>query len=56
MTTKYKQFVCRMKYNTYLRIKAVFPSVKGESAAKYFQRLAQYLEENQFFNIKWGDI
>ena len=43
---KYKQFHCRMKYNTYLRLKASYPSLKNESAANYFERLAKYLEKN----------
>ena len=41
---KYKQFHCRMRWNTYLKLKAVFPSLRGESAAHYFERLAKYLE------------
>ena len=41
---KYKQFMARMNLNTYDRLKKVFPSEKGESAASYFNRLAVYLE------------
>ncbi len=33
-----------MKYNTFSRLKKVFPSLHEESCAKYFERLAKYLE------------
>jgi hypothetical protein len=41
---KYKQFVCRMKYNTYLRLRRAFPAIRGETAAHYFERLAKWLK------------
>lgn len=41
---KRKQFMARMKWNTYLRLRRVFPSLRGESAAHYFERLAKHLE------------
>lgn len=43
---KHKQFLARMKYNTYLRIKKEFPVMKGESMTSYFERLAKHLETN----------
>lgn len=41
----FKQVIIRIKYNTFLRLKRVFPARRKESAADYFERLAQYLEE-----------
>jgi len=47
---KYKQFIARMNYNTWVRIKAVFPSIKGESCQNYFKRLAKHLEAFEDYN------
>jgi len=41
---KFKQVFIRIKYNTFRRIKAVFPAQRGESASSYFERLAKFLE------------
>ena len=35
----------RLKWSTWKRLKRVFSSVRGESAAHYFERLAEYLEK-----------
>lgn len=42
---RFKQVVIRIKYNTFLRIKRVFPARRNESAADYFERLAIFLED-----------
>ena len=42
---KHRQFLCRMTFSTYMRIRIQFkPIDKYESAANYFLRLAKYLE------------
>jgi len=41
---KNKQFHCRMKYSTYLRLRKIFKAQRGESAASYFERLSKWLE------------
>ena len=40
-----KQFIARMNYNTFVRLKASFPAKRNESMASYFNRLAVYLNE-----------
>jgi len=40
-----KQLIIRINYNTFKRLKAVFPSLRNESMKDYFQRLVKYLEE-----------
>ena len=42
---KNKQLIIRINYNTFLRLKRVFPSLKNESFASYFQRLVKYMDE-----------
>ena len=39
-----KTFIIRIGYNTFKRIKAVFPAYRDETTASYFSRLAKYLE------------
>lgn len=43
-----KSFVVKIKYNTFLRLKRVFPSIRGESMADYFQRLVIRLEHMEY--------
>ena len=45
MTYKYKQFHCRMRYATLLKLRRALPSTKGESMASYFERLAKRLND-----------
>lgn len=42
-----KQYIIRIKWNTFVRIKRVFPSIRDESVADYFSRLAKFLEEHK---------
>lgn len=35
----------RIYLKDYNRCKRIFPAVKGESAASYFERLSKYLED-----------
>ena len=47
---KHRQLVLRMNFNTFTRLKNVFPARRKESAGNYFQRLAKHLEEmNKIF-------
>ena len=39
-----KQIIIRINYNTFKRLRAVFPSLRNETAKDYFQRLVKYLE------------
>ena len=39
-----KQLVVRMNYNTFVRLKVVFPAGRKESMSSYFNRLAIHLE------------
>lgn len=41
-----------MKYNTFLRIKRVFPANRKESVASYFERLAKFLERDDWWKIQ----
>lgn len=42
---QHRQFMARMNYATYMRLRMVFkPISKEESAKDYFLRLARYLE------------
>ena len=43
----FKQIIIRIKYNTLIRIQKIFPPCKDESAARYFDRLAIWLERNK---------
>jgi len=40
-----KTIVIKIKYNTFLRLKRVFPSERGETMAHYFERVAKHLED-----------
>lgn len=44
-----KQLIFRMKYNTMKRLRAVFPTQRGESTASYFERLAKELEKPKVY-------
>ncbi len=42
---RHRQFIARMNYSTYMRLRMIFkPTSKEESARDYFLRLAKYLE------------
>ena len=42
---KHKQFMARMNYSTYMRLRCQFKALnRNESAKDYFLRLAKYLE------------
>jgi hypothetical protein len=41
---KDKQFLARMKYSTYLKLRRQFPAARSEPASSYFERLAEYLK------------
>ena len=43
---KKKQFMARMNYATYLRLRRLFLAFPGESANSYFYRLSKYLEND----------
>ena len=46
---KHKQFIARMSYSTYRRLRAKFPAAyPSESAANYFLRLARFLEDGRW--------
>ena len=44
MTSKYKQFMARMRWATYLKLRASFKALPKESASSYFKRLSVALE------------
>jgi len=43
---KKKQFLARMNYSTYLRLRKLFLALPNESANSYFYRLSKYLEND----------
>ena len=51
-----KSIIIRINFNTLLRLKAVFPSPRNETAKDYFQRLAKFLEENSFYSKKFNSV
>jgi len=42
----------RIRFDDYKKIKKVFPTWKGETAASYFFRLRNFLEENFLEGIR----
>ena len=51
---KHKQFMARMNYSTYMRLRCTFKALsRTESAKDYFLRLAKHLEQiNSIQTIK----
>ena len=39
-----KYLIARMRYNTFVRLKASFPARRNESMSSYFNRLSVHLE------------
>ena len=39
------QVIIRINYNTLVRLKAIFPSMRGETMKDYFNRVVKYIEE-----------
>ena len=49
---KHKQFMARMTYSTYMRLRMVFkPIDRHETAQNYFLRLAKHLEAEHDRNM-----